>query len=101
MIGQFSSPVPGQRRHHPVWQMLHLGNQGAYDTVAILAADLDQHDKPRTAFDQRGDMAVSCTTQQVAFLSAGRRCLHRRKASDRDQHDPRAQRVCPGSTRHR
>ena len=71
MIGQFCSAILGQRCHDTLRQVLHPGNQGADNAVAVLATDLDQYDKPRAAFDQRGDMAVSGTTQQIAFPMAG------------------------------
>ena len=68
MISQFGSLVPGQRGHPPLRQVLHPGDQGADDAVAVLAANVDQHHKARAALHQRGNMAVSGTTQQVAFL---------------------------------
>jgi len=67
MIGQFGSTVPSQRSHHPLRQVLHPGDQCADDAVAVLSADLDQHHEARAAFDERGDMAVFRTTQQIAF----------------------------------
>ena len=67
MTGQFRPPIPGQQGHHALRQMLHPGNQGADEAVAVLAGDLDQHHKARPAFDQRRDMAVSGTTQKVTL----------------------------------
>jgi len=55
MIGQFRPPVPGQRRHHPLRQVLHPGDQCADDAVAVFSADLYQHHEARAAFDQRGE----------------------------------------------
>jgi hypothetical protein len=50
--------------------VLHPGNQGADDAVAVLAANVDQHHKARAKLHHRGNMAVSGTTQQVAFPMA-------------------------------
>ena len=101
VVGQFGSPVSGQRRHDSLRQMLHPGNQRADGAVAVLSSNLDQHHKAQAAFDQRCDVAVLGAAQQVTFLSAGRRCLHRCKASDRGWRDPQSQLVCRGSIRHR
>ena len=58
MVSQLRSPIPSQRRHQSLRQVLHLPDQGSHDAVAVLAVHLDQHDKTRTAFDQGSDVAV-------------------------------------------
>ena len=73
-------------------QVLHPGDQGADNTVAVLAFDFDQHDKARAAFDQRGDMAVSGAAQQVAFPVAGNGAILDFCWSVPDRH---ASMICP------
>lgn len=82
--------------------MPHLGNQCDDDAVAVLATDLDQHDEARAAFDQSGDMAVSCTTQQITFPVARNGTILDlgRSVPDRYSIDdllPRLARRCRGS----
>jgi hypothetical protein len=71
MIGQLGPPVPGHRGHDTLRKLLQPGNQGADNAVAVLAANLDQHDIARAAFDECGHVAVSGATQQIAFPMAG------------------------------
>ena len=54
------------RLHHT-----RLMPQADDDAVTVLPGDLDQHHKARTAFDERGDVAVSGPTLQIAFPVAG------------------------------
>ena len=86
MIRKFGSPVLGQRGHHPLRQVLNPGNQNADDAVAVLAANLEQHDKTLGAFDQRGDVAVSGTAQQIAFSVAGNGTILDLRRSVPDRH---------------
>ena len=86
MISQFRSPIPSQRRHHHLRQVLHPGDQCADDAVAVFSADLDQHYKARAAFDERGDVAISGTTQQIAFPVAGYRSILDLSWSVADRH---------------
>jgi transposase len=67
VVGKFRPAIPGQRRHQPSRQMLHLPDQGINHALGILARDLDQHHKSRLAFDQRGDVTVLPAGEEIAL----------------------------------
>ena len=71
VVREFHPAVPGQRRHHPPWELGHLSNQSIDDLVGRLAVDTYQHDKPRAPLHQRREVSIPGAREQVTLPVAG------------------------------
>lgn len=82
MVGHSRAAVPGQRRHQLVRQPPYLPDKGVHHGAAVLAVHLDEHDEPRLALDQRGDVAVLGPWDQVALPMAGHGAVRSTSSND-------------------
>lgn len=71
VIGKFFTPVPGERAAEFPWQVLHLARERGHNAGGVFVLNLGQHHVARAALDQRGDVAVLGTRDQVAFPPLG------------------------------
>ena len=72
MIGQFLTAIPGAGFGELTRQPLGLFDERRDDAFGVFVRDLGQHHKPGMALDQRGDVAVLRSADQLGILSAGR-----------------------------
>ena len=71
VIGEFFASVPGQGLVEFAGQSLRLFDQCRDDAFGVFVGDLDQHHVARVALDQRGDIAVLRSADQVTLPVAG------------------------------
>ncbi len=65
VISKLLAAIPGEGSVELTWQPLGLFDQRRDDAFGILVGNLDQHDIPGMALDQRRDIAVLRPADQV------------------------------------
>src|SRR5665213_2971850 len=87
MVGKLFASVPGQRPVKLARQSLRLLDKRRDDAFRVLVSNLDQHHVARMAFDQRCNIAISRSTDQIAFPMAGNRAIFNRRRSFTNGYD--------------
>lgn len=67
MVREFHASIPGQRLTEPLRKLSDLRAEGRHHGLGVLAVNLHKHCKPGVPLDERRDVGIATSGNEVAF----------------------------------